>query len=177
MNSTATLAGGCFWCTEAIFSELQGVIQVVSGYTGGTVENPSYQEVCTGRTGHAEAVQITFDSRVITYVELLEVFFTTHDPTTLNRQGNDIGEQYRSAVFYHDATQLEQAQSVIDRFEKEAVYPNPIVTSLEAASVFYPAELEHKYYFSRHPDQPYCAAVISPKVSAFRQKFKNRLKK
>lgn len=177
MNAIATLAGGCFWCTEAVFLQLQGVIQVVSGYTGGTVKNPSYREVCTGRTGHAEAVQITFDPAVISYSELLEVFFSTHDPTTLNRQGNDVGNQYRSAVFYHDDSQQKQAQSVKNRFEKEGVYSAPIVTTLEAAGPFYPAEEEHKNYFYLHPDQPYCAAVISPKVAAFRQKFKNRLKK
>jgi peptide-methionine (S)-S-oxide reductase len=177
MKSVATFAGGCFWCTEAVFTQLIGVEKVLSGYTGGFIKNSSYKEVCTGRTGHAEAVEIHFDDAVISYRDLLEIFFGTHDPTTLNRQGGDIGEQYRSAVFYHNQEQKEQAEAIIKELDENRVFDNPIVTKIEPAGAFYPSETEHHDYFSLHPDQPYCAAVISPKIQKFKKKFVDFLKK
>jgi len=176
MRQAATFAGGCFWCTEAVFMQLKGVEKVISGYTGGTVKNPSYKEVCTGKTGHAEAIEIHFNPDEISYAQLLEVFFAVHDPTTLNRQGNDIGEQYRSAVFYHTEEQRQQAQDYIDTLQKEQIYPDAIVTGVTQASAFYPAEQEHSNYFNLHKEQPYCNLVINPKIQKFKKNFKDRLK-
>jgi peptide-methionine (S)-S-oxide reductase len=170
----ATLGGGCFWCLEAVYQELKGVEKVVSGYMGGQVENPSYEEVCGKRTGHAEVVQVSFDSSVISYRELLEVFFTIHDPTTLNRQGNDVGPQYRSAIFIHNAEQEHTARAALQ--EAQALWPNPIVTEIVPASIFYVAEDYHQNYFARNPYQPYCAVVVAPKVAKARKAFVGRLK-
>lgn len=172
----ATLAGGCFWCLEAVFKQLRGVERVVSGYAGGSVPDPSYQQVCSGTTGHAEVVQIRFDPRQISYRELLEVFFTIHDPTTLNRQGNDVGTQYRSAIFYHDEGQQAIAGQVIREIEASGMWGRPVVTQLSPFSDFFPAEDYHQDYFERNPLQPYCQVVIAPKVSKFRQKYLERLK-
>lgn len=172
----ATLAGGCFWCLEAVFKQLRGVERVVSGYAGGSVPDPSYQQVCSGATGHAEVVQIRFDPRQISYRELLEVFFTIHDPTTLNRQGNDVGTQYRSAIFYHDEGQQAIAGQVIREIEASGMWGRPVVTQLSPFSDFFPAEEYHQDYFERNPLQPYCQVVIAPKVSKFRQKYLERLK-
>jgi len=172
----ATLAGGCFWCLEAVFAELKEVQKVVSGYTGGKVANPSYSEVCTGKTGHAEAVQITFDPGVISYKELLEVFFQIHDPTTLNRQGADVGTQYRSAIFYHNAEQKAIAQQTIEELNAAKVWKSPIVTEVEPFNVFYPAEDYHQDYFRQNKSQPYCQAVIAPKLAKFRKQYMNKLK-
>lgn len=176
-KEVATLAGGCFWCLEAVYRELRGVERVVSGYTGGQQPNPSYQQVCTGATGHAEAVQITFDPQAVSYRELLEVFFTIHDPTTLNRQGADVGTQYRSAIFYHTPEQLAVAQETIARLSAEGLWDAPVVTELVPASVFYPAEDYHQEYFERNPAQPYCRAVVAPKVAKFRSKYFAQLKR
>lgn len=173
---TATLGGGCFWCTEAVFDAVRGVEDVVSGYSGGHTENPTYQEVCSETTGHAEVVQIKFDPDEISYREVLEIFFGTHDPTTLNRQGNDIGESYRSAVFYHTPEQKETAEQVIEELEEEGVFDDPIVTEVTEFTNFYPAEDYHQNYFEKNPNQPYCQAVVSPKVGKFRQRFADRLK-
>ena len=172
----ATLGGGCFWCLEPIYDALQGVADVVSGYSGGHVPHPTYEQVCTGRTGHAEVVQITFDPAVITYRELLEVFFTIHDPTTLNRQGADVGPQYRSVIFYHSPEQRATAEDVIAELERQGVWDDPIVTELAPFEVFYPAEDYHQQYFERNPFQGYCRVVIAPKVAKFRQKYLARLK-
>lgn len=172
----ATLAGGCFWCLEAVYNELKGVHRVVSGYTGGQTENPSYQAVCTGLTGHAEAVQIHYDPQVISYRDLLQVFFTIHDPTTLNRQGADVGTQYRSAIFYHDPAQKQQAEQMIAEIEAAKIWPQPIVTQVEPLGVFYPAEAYHQDYFKRNPYQGYCQVVIAPKVAKFRKLYLERLK-
>ena len=172
----ATLAGGCFWCVEAVFERLNGVHGVVSGYIGGRHPNPSYEAVCTGVTGHAEATQVTFDPDVISFRELLEVFFAFHDPTTLNRQGADVGTQYRSAIFPHTPEQRTTAQQVIAELTRSKVFDAPIVTTIEEPAPFYPAEAYHQGYFRKHPDQPYCAAVISPKVSKLRSKYRDRLK-
>ncbi len=172
----ATLAGGCFWCLEAVFDDLKGVQDVVSGYAGGSVPNPSYQQVCTGTTGHAEAVQITFDPVRLTYKELLEVFFTIHDPTTLNRQGHDVGTQYRSAIFYHTPEQKVTAEQVIQELQEDRVFDRPIVTELVPYTKFYPAEDYHQEYFAHNPYQPYCQMVIAPKVSKFRSHYLERLK-
>ncbi|MEZ5105705.1 MAG: peptide-methionine (S)-S-oxide reductase MsrA [Draconibacterium sp.] len=173
---TATLGGGCFWCTEAVYKELKGVVDVKPGYSGGTIKNPSYKEVCTGRTGHAEVVQITFDPSVVSFSDILEVFFMTHDPTTLNRQGNDVGTQYRSVIFYHSEKQKETAEKVIRLFKEEKVYDKPIVTEVSEFSVFYPAEDYHFDYFENNPNQPYCQYVIVPKIEKFRKIFKDQLK-
>lgn len=173
---TATLAGGCFWCVEAVFDDLEGVEDVTSGYTGGHKPNPTYQEVCTGETGHAEAVRITFNPQIISYADLLRVFFTVHDPTTLNRQGNDVGTQYRSAIFYHNDVQKEVAAEIRDEIAAAGLYENPIVTEITPAGEFWPAENYHQEYFANNPNQPYCAAVVAPKVAKFRQKFASRLK-
>jgi peptide-methionine (S)-S-oxide reductase len=172
----ATLAGGCFWCLEAVFEQLQGVERVVSGYAGGTASNPTYNQVCGGNTGHAEVVQVTFDPFLISYRAILEVFFAIHDPTTLNRQGADIGTQYRSAIFYHSPEQKRVAEEVIADMTKQGIWPRPIVTELASLATFYPAEEYHQGYFRANPGQPYCSAVVSPKVAKFRQKFANRLK-
>ncbi len=173
----ATLGGGCFWCLEAIFNELRGVEKVVSGYSGGSVPNPTYREVCSGTTGHAEAVQITFDPQIISFRELLQVFFTIHDPTTLNRQGADVGTQYRSVIFYHTPEQKSIAQEVIAELEKAKVWDAPIVTALTPFEAFYPAEEYHQEYFEHNPEQPYCRIVIEPKVAKFRKQFIAKLKK
>ena len=172
----ATLAGGCFWCLEAVFKDLRGVESVVSGYAGGDVENPTYSAVCDGTTGHAEVVQVTFDPREATFRELLEVFFTIHDPTTLNRQGADIGTQYRSAVFYHTPEQREIAEEVIAEMTASRVWDAPIVTEVVPLTKFYPAESYHQNYFENNPAQPYCRAVVAPKVSKFRKLFLEKLK-
>ena len=172
----ATLGGGCFWCTEAVYKELKGVEKVVPGYSGGHVKNPSYREVCDGTTGHAEVVQITFNPKVVSFSEILEVFFMTHDPTTLNRQGNDVGTQYRSAVFYHNEGQKQIAEKVIALFEDERVYDDPIVTEVTEFDVFYEAGDYHKNYFERNKNQPYCQFVVAPKVEKFKKIFKEKLK-
>jgi peptide-methionine (S)-S-oxide reductase len=171
-----TLGGGCFWCTEAVYLELKGVVDVKPGYSGGHVKNPSYKEVCNETTGHAEVVQITFDPEVVSFSEILEVFFVTHDPTTLNRQGNDSGTQYRSAIFYHSEAQKQTALKVIELLEKEKAYPNPIVTEVTAFDVFYVAEDYHINYFARNKNQPYCQYVVAPKVEKFRKIFKEKMK-
>lgn len=172
----ATLGGGCFWCLEPIYDALKGVTDVVSGYAGGDVPNPSYELVCTGRTGHAEVVQITFDPAVISYRELLEVFFTVHDPTTLNRQGADIGTQYRSVIFYHSEEQRRIAVEKMKAIEDAGIWDDPIVTQLEPFDAFYPAEAYHQEYYARNPNAGYCQFVIKPKVAKFRKEFMNRLK-
>lgn len=173
----ATLAGGCFWCLEAVFVELRGVEKVVSGYMGGDTPNPTYKQVCYGNTGHAEVVQITFDPQVITFKELLEVFFTIHDPTTLNRQGADMGTQYRSAIFYHSEEQRAIAEQVIAEMTAEQIWRDPIVTEVTAAPEFYTAEDYHQDYFANNPYQPYCMGVVAPKVAKARQKFMAKLKR
>jgi peptide-methionine (S)-S-oxide reductase len=173
----ATLAGGCFWCLEAVFADLRGVARVVSGYAGGAVPNPTYQAVCGGTTGHAEVVQVTYDPQVVSFAELLEVFFTIHDPTTLNRQGGDIGTQYRSAIFYHSPEQREIAERLISQFDAEHVWDAPIVTEVVPLTAFYPAEDYHQEYYRNNQNQPYCRAVIAPKVSKFRQKYLEKLKR
>ena len=174
---TATLAGGCFWCLEAVYDELKGVHSVESGYAGGHVDNPSYRAVCTGTTGHAEVVQIRFDPSVVSYRDLLNVFFTIHDPTTLNRQGADIGTQYRSAIFYHDEEQKKIAEEVIRDLNAQKLWDNPIVTEVTEFDKFYVAEDYHQEYFARNPYQPYCQVVVAPKVSKFRKHFLEMLKK
>ena len=173
---TATLAAGCFWCVEAVFDSLKGVEDVVSGYSGGHTENPTYQQVCSETTGHAEVIQIRFDPGELSFKELLQVFFTVHDPTTLNRQGGDIGTSYRSAVFYHSDEQRNVADEVIAEINAEGIYDNRIVTEVTAFDKFWPAEDYHQEYFANNPNQPYCAAVVAPKVAKFRQKFLSRLK-
>jgi peptide-methionine (S)-S-oxide reductase len=173
----ATLGGGCFWCLEPIFESLRGVISIEPGYAGGHVANPTYQQVCGGNTGHAEVAQIVFDPREISYSDLLHVFFATHDPTTLNRQGADVGEQYRSVILSHSDEQRATAEAVIREVTEERLYPNPIVTTIEPFTVFYPAEDYHHHYFETHPDAAYCAYVIAPKVAKFRQKYAERLKR
>jgi peptide-methionine (S)-S-oxide reductase len=173
----ATLAAGCFWCVEAVFQKLKGVEKVESGYMGGKTINPSYKDVCTGTTGHAEVCQITYNPQKITFEELLEVFWKTHDPTTLNRQGGDIGTQYRSAVFYHDATQKEIAQAYRDDLNAAGAYDAPMVTTFEPASVFYKAENYHQDYFNLNGSNPYCQLVVKPKVEKFQKVFKDKIKK
>ncbi len=172
----ATLGGGCFWCLEAVFEQLEGVEKVESGYSGGTVVNPSYRQVCTGTTGHAEVVQLTFDPQVITFNEILEVFFDTHDPTTLNRQGADVGPQYRSAILYHSEEQKAIAGEVIARLEAAQTWPDPIVTEVTPFAAFYKAEAYHQEYYRQNPRQPYCRAVITPKVAKFRKLYLTKLK-
>lgn len=173
----ATLAGGCFWCLEAVFDELKGVISVESGYAGGHVENPSYRAVCTGTTGHAEVVQVNFDPEVLSYADLLRVFFTIHDPTTLNRQGADVGTQYRSAIFTHNEAQAGTAREVIAELRERDVWDDPIVTEVAPLDKFYMAEDYHQEYFAGNPNQPYCRVVIQPKVAKFRKHYFDRLKK
>ena len=173
----ATLAGGCFWCLEAVYLELRGVVGVQSGYAGGHVPNPSYQLVCTGTTGHAEVVQIAFDPDEISYRDLLDVFFTIHDPTTLNRQGNDVGTQYRSAIFYHSAEQKTAADEAIAELAAEKTWDDPIVTEVLPLKEFFPAEEYHRDYFRLHPDQAYCRAVIAPKVAKARKAYFEKLKR
>ncbi len=176
-KETATLGAGCFWCVEAIYERLEGVESVASGYTGGTVKNPTYEQVCTGRTGHAEVIQVTFDPKKISYKELLEVFFKTHDPTTLNRQGADVGTQYRSAIFYHSPEQKAAAEQVKKEIEAAKVWDDPIVTEISPASLFYKAEQYHQNYYDQNSSQPYCMMVINPKLSKFRKEFSSKLKK
>jgi len=176
-TDTATFGTGCFWCTEAVFQELKGVLKATSGYTGGHVANPSYEEVCTGTTGHAEALQIIYDPAVITYDELLEVFWEAHDPTSLNKQGNDVGTQYRSAIFYHNDEQKEKAEHYKAELNKSGAYDKPIVTEITGVTKFYPAEDYHQNYYNTHGSQPYCYLVIRPKVEKFEKVFKNKLKK
>ena len=175
-RETATLGGGCFWCLEAVFEQLQGVTRVQSGYCGGSVPDPSYEQVCTGTTGHAEVVQLEFDPAVISFREILEVFFTIHDPTTLDRQGGDVGTQYRSAIFYQSPDQKSVAEQVIAGLSAEGVFGDPIVTEVSALEAFYPAEDYHDEYYRRNSSQPYCQAVISPKVARLREKYRDRLK-
>ena len=173
----ATLGGGCFWCTEAVFSDLKGVDAVESGYSGGTIANPTYEQVCTGKTEHAESVQITFDPQIISYRDILRIFFTVHNPTTLNRQGNDIGSQYRSVIFYHDANQKQTAEEVMKEIESEKIWDDPIVTELSPFTAFYKAEGYHQEYFANNSTQPYCQTVIAPKLAKFRKMYHDRLKK
>ena len=172
----ATFAGGCFWCTEAVYAEIKGVEGVTSGYIGGKVPNPTYKDVCTGLTGHAEAIEIEYDPAVVPFEKLLEVFFATHDPTTLNRQGADVGTQYRSGVFYHDDEQKRIAEEVIVKLNAAGVFPGKIVTEVTPASTFYPAEDYHQDYFAKNPFQPYCQAVAAPKVQKVRKVFKDLVK-
>ena len=172
----ATFAGGCFWCLEAPFGSLQGVKEVVSGYMGGHTLNPDYKQVCTGETGHAEVIQIRFDPSEISYRDLLEIFFALHDPTTQNRQGNDIGTQYRSAVFYHSDTQRDIAREVILELTSQGVWSNPVTTEVVSAEIFYPAEEYHQHYFERNPQQPYCQAMIGPKLAKLRSIYRSKLK-
>jgi peptide-methionine (S)-S-oxide reductase len=170
-----TLGGGCFWCIEAVFKPLKGIEKLVSGYAAGNVPNPTYKQVCSGSTGHAEVVQITFDPSIIAFEDVLEIFFVMHDPTTLNRQGNDRGTQYRSIILYHDDRQKDIAEAVIDRLTREAVFDDPIVTTVEPLDTFYPAEDYHQDYFEYNANQPYCAVVIAPKVLKLRKKYAERL--
>ena len=174
---TATLAGGCFWCVEAVFDDLKGVQSVESGYMGGKTLNPTYEDICTGRTGHAEVIRIAFDPFDVSFADILRVFFTIHDPTTPDRQGNDAGTQYRSAIFYHSEAQKNTAQEIIAEVTREGLYRDVIVTEVTAASTFYVAENYHQEYFARNPNQQYCMFVVAPKVSKFRKKFAERLKK
>jgi peptide-methionine (S)-S-oxide reductase len=172
----ATLAGGCFWCLEAVYDQMEGVVAVESGYIGGQMDRPTYEAVCSGRTGHAEAVRIKFDPTVVSYRELLEVFFVIHDPTTLNRQGHDVGPQYRSAIFYHDPEQKQVADEVIASITKEGIYAGSIVTQIEPAGTWYEAEPYHQEYYFKNPFQGYCTAVVAPKVAKFRKLFTAKLK-
>jgi peptide-methionine (S)-S-oxide reductase len=177
ITDTATFGSGCFWCTEAIFERVNGVVEVVSGYAGGQVDNPTYEEVCTGSTGHAECTQITFNPAIITYDELLEIFWKTHDPTTLNRQGNDVGTQYRSVIFYHNDEQKQKAEYYKKKLEEEKIWKDPIVTEISPLPKFYIAEKYHQDYYENNPYQGYCAFVITPKVEKFEKVFKDKLKK
>ena len=172
----ATFAGGCFWCTEAVFLEIKGVEKVVSGYIGGTTKNPTYKDICTGETGHAEAIQITFNPNEVAYEDLLEVFFATHDPTTLNRQGADVGTQYRSEIFYHSEAQKTKAENYIQLLEKEKLYDKKIVTKVSSATVFYNAEEYHQNYYNQNSSQGYCQMVIAPKLEKLRKYYKSKLK-
>ncbi|MBI3737508.1 MAG: peptide-methionine (S)-S-oxide reductase MsrA [Chloroflexi bacterium] len=174
---TATLAGGCFWCLEAVFDEVKGVHSVVSGYSGGHVANPSYREVCTGATGHAEVVEVTFDPQVVSYKDILNVFFAIHDPTTLNRQGADVGTQYRSAIFYHNDEQKQVAENLIKELNDQHIWDHPIMTEVSKINGFYHAEDYHQEYFAKNPYQPYCQAVVAPKVAKFRKQHLDMLKK
>ena len=175
-TETITLAGGCFWCLEAVYEQMRGIVRVQSGYMGGNVPRPTYQQVCTGRTGHAEVVEVEFDPGVVTIRDILEIFFAIHDPTTRDRQGNDIGPQYRSAIFYHSGEQRAAAEQIIHELESEHAFNAPIVTEVQPAADFWPAEDYHTEYFRRNPDQPYCSYVVAPKVSKFRKKFASLLK-
>jgi peptide-methionine (S)-S-oxide reductase len=177
LKEVATLAGGCFWCLEAVYDQLRGVEDVVSGYSGGRRPNPTYEQVCSGATGHAEVVQVTFDPQEISYREVLGVFFAIHDPTTPNRQGADVGTQYRSAIFYHSPEQKAAAEEVIAELGAAGLWPRPIVTQVTPFEAFYPAEEYHQEYFARNPNQGYCQAVVAPKVAKFRKQFLDRLKK
>ncbi|WP_455368856.1 peptide-methionine (S)-S-oxide reductase MsrA [[Eubacterium] cellulosolvens] len=173
----ATLGGGCFWCLEAIYNELKGIIKVESGYSGGTVPNPTYEQVCTGITGHAEVIQITYNPNIITFKEILRIFFTMHDPTTLNRQGNDKGTQYRSIILYHNQNQKQTSEQVINEITQEKIWTNPIVTQSEPYQKFYKAENYHQEYYKNNPEQSYCRIIIEPKISKLRKKYFDKLKK
>ncbi|MEZ4632974.1 MAG: peptide-methionine (S)-S-oxide reductase MsrA [Deinococcales bacterium] len=172
----ATLGGGCFWCTEAVFLEIQGVLGVESGYAGGRRPNPSYEQICSGATGHAEVIQLRFDPQEISYKDILSIFFATHDPTTLNRQGNDVGTQYRSVIFYHDESQKAIAEALIKELDEQSIWPKSIVTELSPYNAFYKAEAYHQNYYQRNTEQGYCQFIISPKVAKLRQQFAHRLK-
>jgi len=172
----ATLGGGCFWCTEAVFQLIRGVEKVDPGYSGGNLPNPTYEQVSTGRTGHVEVAQLTFDADIISFREILEIFFGTHDPTQLNRQGADVGTQYRSVIFYRDEQQKAVAEQLVAELTSEKVYENPIVTSVEPLKVFYPAETYHKDYFKNHPKEPYCQVVIAPKIAKLQKTYVSKLK-
>ncbi len=176
-KEVVTLGGGCFWCVEAVFDELQGVESVESGYSGGTVPNPTYRQVCTDTTGHAEVVQVTFDPKVLSLADLLRVFFTVHDPTTLNRQGADVGKQYRSVIFYRNAEQRRVAEQVMQEIAAAKIWDAPLVTELAPFEAFYQAEDYHQEYYQSNPNQPYCRVVIAPKVKKFREHYRDRLKK
>jgi len=176
ISAIATFAGGCFWCTEAVFKRLKGVSSVESGYAGGEKENPTYEEVSSGTTGYAESIQVMFDPKVISYEKLLDVFWATHDPTTLNRQGNDVGTQYRSVIFYHDATQKKEAIASKERLEKAGTYPSPVVTKIIPFTTFYPAGEDHKDYYDRNSTAPYCRVIIDPKVQKLLKKFGDEVK-
>lgn len=175
-DSVVTVAGGCFWCIEAVFEELDGVTDVTSGYAGGHVEDPSYEAVCRGETGHAEAVQITYDADRLSYPKILEVFFTVHDPTTLNRQGPDVGSQYRSAIFYHDDDQREIAESFVADLEETGAYDDPIVTEIEPLETFYEADEHHQDYYENNPENRYCTVTIEPKLAKLRKRFESELR-
>lgn len=176
-SETTTLGGGCFWCLEAVYDQMEGVLSVESGYMGGTVSNPSYQAVCKGTTGHVEVVQVTFDSEITSFREILEVFFTIHDPTTLDRQGNDAGPQYRSVIFYHSDAQKAEAEKLMSELADQGIWPNPIVTELRPATEFYIAEGYHQEYFANNPRQPYCSYVVAPKVRKFQEHFAAKLRR
>jgi peptide-methionine (S)-S-oxide reductase len=176
-QETATLGGGCFWCIEAVYQELEGVLSVESGYMGGRVENPTYEQVCGGASGHVEVTQLVFDPAVVSFRDILDVFFTVHDPTSLDRQGNDIGPQYRSAIFYHNEEQKRVAEKAIREIDAERIWSKPIVTEVRPAETFYPAEDYHQEYFRNHPNQPYCAYIVAPKVKKFREKFAARMRR
>ena len=176
-GETATLGGGCFWCIEAVFQEMEGVLSVTSGYMGGRIPNPTYEQVCAGNSGHVEVTQVVFDPAVVTFREILNVFFTVHDPTTRDRQGNDVGPQYRSAIFYHGEEQKRVAEEAIRELDAEKIWSKPIVTEVRPAETFYPAEDYHQEYFKNHPNQPYCAYIVAPKVKKFREKFAARMKR
>jgi peptide-methionine (S)-S-oxide reductase len=173
----ATLGGGCFWCLEAVYDRVEGVVDVVSGYAGGRRPNPTYEQICSGATGHAEVTQLRFDPEIISFADLLHIFFTIHDPTTLNRQGGDVGTQYRSVIFYHSPEQKETAAQTIAQLTADKIWSNPIVTELSPIPEFYPAEAYHQDYFANNPRQPYCQAVVAPKVVKLRQKYAHRLKR
>lgn len=174
---TAILAGGCFWCTEAVFERVEGVKKVIPGFTGGTIKNPAYREIISGRTGHTEAIEIHFDPAIISFKELLLIFFSTHDPTTLNRQQYDIGTQYRSGIFYNSDIQKKEALEIVKSLEEEKVFQDPIVTEITEATPFYEAEAEHKEYYSKHREQQYCQVIIDPKIKKLRQLFSDKMKK
>lgn len=176
-QETAIFAGGCFWCTEAVFQRINGVHTVISGYTGGAIKNPAYREICTGRTGHAEAIKIEFDASIVSFKELLEVFFATHDPTTLNRQGNDVGTQYRSEIFYTSETQKQIAEKFINALDQEKVFDKPIVTALSDEKPFYHAEEDHQNYYNDNTLQPYCQFIINPKIKKLNAYFSEKLNK
>jgi len=175
-NAKATFGGGCFWCVETLFAQLKGVDTVISGYAGGSVKNPSYKEICTGRTGHAEVIQISYDSSILSYTDLLEVFFNVHDPTTMNRQGNDVGTQYRSTVMYHDDKQKKLAETYIQQIDSSGVFESKVVTALEKLDTFYAAEDYHQNYYNQNGEAPYCQFVVRPKVEKFEKKYKDKLK-
>ena len=175
-DQRVVLAGGCFWCTEAVFQRFDGIISAISGYTGGTIKNPAYREVCTGRTGHAEGVEITFDPKIISFKTILEVFFATHDPTTLNRQGNDVGSQYRSGIFYTSENHKKEAEEFIELLARNSVFENDIVTEITPLDVFYKAEVSHQEYYNQNDQQPYCQFIIAPKIEKIKKYYSDKLK-